>query len=375
MTVRATGTLRSISIPVPPANAMSLFSPYRVRDVTLRNRIAVSPMCQYSATDGNPGHWHLVHLGSRAVGGAGLVIAEATAVTAEGRISPYDTGLYTDHQIEHWKPITRFITEAGAVAAVQLAHAGRKASTAEPWAGGQPVGSASGGWSPVVAPSALAFDDRHQVPLALDLAGIHALVSAFRAAANRAVQAGFQALEIHAAHGYLLHAFLSPLSNHRTDEYGGSLHNRMRLLLQVVGAIREVWPERLPLFLRISATDWAEQGGWSLDDSIELARAVQPLGVDLIDVSSGGTLAKVRIPVAPGFQVPFAARIRQEAGIATGAVGLITAPAQAQQIIASGQADIVLLARELLRDPYWPYHAAKTLGHDMPAPQQYQRAW
>ncbi len=354
---------------------MSLFSPFRLRDITLRNRVAVSPMCQYSATDGNPSHWHLVHLGSRAVGGAGLVIAEATAVTAQGRISAHDTGLYADHQIEHWQPITRFIAEAGAVAAVQLAHAGRKASTAAPWAGGKPVDGAGGGWAPIVAPSALAFDDRHQLPHALDLAGIRTLIADFRAAAGRALLAGFQALEIHAAHGYLLHAFLSPLSNHRDDAYGGSLRNRMRLLLEVVGAVREVWPERLPLLLRISATDWAEHGGWTTEDCTELARAVRPLGVDLIDVSSGGTLARVRIPVAPGFQVAFAERIRREAGIATGAVGLITEPAQAQQIIASGQADIVLLARELLRDPYWPYHAAKALGHDMPAPPQYQRAW
>jgi len=375
MICNRTGTLRSESFTLPLANAMSIFSPYRLRDITLRNRIAVSPMCQYSAADGSPSHWHLVHLGSRAIGGAGLVIAEASAVSAEGRISPSDTGLYADRHIDDWSPITRFVTEAGAVPAIQLAHAGRKASTAVPWAGGKPIDSASGGWSPVIAPSALAFDDRHPVPVALDTAGIHKLIADFRAAAERAMHAGFQAIEIHAAHGYLLHAFLSPLSNSRTDEYGGSLQNRMRLILQVVGAIREVWPERLPLLLRISATDWADHGGWTVDDSVELARAVGPLGVDLIDVSSGGTLAKVRIPVAPGFQVPFAERIRKEANIATGAVGLITEPLQAQQIITGGQADVVLLARELLRDPYWPYHAAKTLGHDMPTPPQYQRAW
>ena len=357
-------------MPVP-----ALFQPLRLRDVHLRNRIAVSPMCQYSAVDGAPNAWHQVHLGSRAIGGAGLVIAEASAISAEGRISPADTGLYDDAQVEAWAPITRFIDEAGAVPAIQLAHAGRKASTAQPWVGGKPLSPAQGGWAPLLAPSALAFHDDHPVPQALDDAGIAGIVAAFRAAAVRALHAGFRVIEIHGAHGYLLHAFLSPLSNQRQDRYGGSLENRMRLVLDVVRAVREVWPERLPLLLRISATDWAETHGWTVEDSIELARAVQPLGVDLIDVSSGGSLAKVRIPVGPGFQVPFAARIRREAGIPTAAVGVITEAEQAQQIVAAGDADLVLLARELLRDPYWPYHAARQLGVEMTPPPQYQRAW
>lgn len=354
---------------------MTLFEPYTLRGVTLRNRIAVSPMCQYSAEDGSPGHWHLVHLGSRAIGGAGLVMAEASAVSAEGRISPADAGIYRDAHVEAWAPITRFIKEAGAVPAIQIAHAGRKASTDLPWRGGKPVDAAHGGWSPVLAPSALAFDPNHAVPQALDAAGIRQVIGDFRAAAVRALAAGFELLEIHGAHGYLLHEFLSPLSNQRSDDYGGSLENRMRLLLEVVQAVREVWPQRLPLLLRISATDWAEQGGWDIEQSIELARRVLPLGVDLIDVSSGGTLARVKIPVGPGFQVPFAARIRREAGIATGAVGLITEPQQAQNIIQSGEADLVFLARELLRDPYWPYHTARALGVQMPPPPQYARAW
>jgi 2,4-dienoyl-CoA reductase-like NADH-dependent reductase (Old Yellow Enzyme family) len=352
-----------------------LFEPYRLRDVTLRNRIAVSPMCQYSAIEGVPNAWHLVHLGSRAIGGAGLVIAEASAVGAEGRISPLDAGIYDDAQVEAWAPVTRFIDEAGAVPGIQIAHAGRKASTAAPWLGGKPIDASQGGWSPVVAPSAVAFHEAHPVPEALDEAGIARIVAAFRDAARRALAAGFKLVEIHGAHGYLLHEFLSPLSNRRTDRYGGSLENRMRVVLEVVRAVREVWPERLPLLLRISATDWAESGGWTIEDSVELARAVRPLGVDMIDVSSGGTLAKVRIPVAPGFQVPFAARIRRDASMPTAAVGLITEAQQAQDIVAKEEADLVLLARELLRDPYWPYHAAKQLGADIAAPPQYQRAW
>jgi 2,4-dienoyl-CoA reductase-like NADH-dependent reductase (Old Yellow Enzyme family) len=357
---------------------MNLFDPLKLRGVTLRNRIGVSPMCQYSAADGVPNHWHLVHLGSRAVGGAGLVMSEATAVSADGRISPADTGLYDDTQIDAWAPVTRFIVEAGAIPGVQLAHAGRKASTAVPWRGGAPLTPEQGGWTPVVAPSAVAFREGHMVPAALDQAGIDALIAAFRAAAQRALAAGFQLLEIHAAHGYLLHQFLSPLSNRRVDAYGGVFDKRTRIVREVVSAVREVWPERLPLLVRISATDWADdrtETGWTIDDSVALARQLRTLGVDLIDVSSGGSLPNARIPVAPGFQVPFAARIRREADIATAAVGLITEPHQAQAIIESGAADLVLLARELLRDPYWPYHASLALGRPLPAPDQYARAW
>ncbi|AXQ30189.1 NADH:flavin oxidoreductase/NADH oxidase [Solimonas sp. K1W22B-7] len=355
---------------------MKLFESFRLREVELRNRIAVSPMCQYSAQDGAPTNWHLVHLGSRAIGGAGLVIAEASAVLPEGRISPADAGIWNDRHVEAWAPIARFIAEAGAVPAIQLAHAGRKASTDLPWQGGKPLAPQDGGWSPIVGPSALAFEEGSATPQALDAAGIRTVVAGFRAAAARALAAGFRMVEIHAAHGYLLHAFLSPLSNQRTDEYGGSLDNRTRLLREVVAAIREVWPERLPLLLRISATDWAESGGWDIEQSVELARQVKPLGVDLVDVSSGGTLpTAARIPVGPGFQVPFAARIRREAGIATAAVGGIVDPAQAQQIVHNGEADMVLLARQMLRDPYWPYHAAKALRAEVAAPKQYGRAW
>lgn len=354
---------------------MNLFEPYPLRSLTLRNRIAVSPMCQYSADQGAPSHWHLVHLGSRAIGGAGLVMAEATAVTPEGRISPGDTGLYNDAHTAAWSPIAKFITEAGAVPGVQLAHAGRKASTDLPWQGGKPVTPEQGGWTPVLAPSALAFDEASPTPQEMTFDDIRSLIGAFRSAAARALAAGFQLIEVHGAHGYLLHEFLSPLSNHRKDDYGGSFRNRIRLLGEVLLAVREVWPEKLPLFLRISATDWAPGDGWEIEQSIELARFVKPLGVDLIDVSSGGMLPRVQIPVGPGFQVPFAARIRREAQIATGAVGVITDPAQAQQIVESGEADIVLLAREMLRDPYWPYHAAKALKIKLPGPKQYGRAW
>lgn len=355
---------------------MNLFDPLKLRDITLRNRIAVSPMCQYSCVDGLADDWHLVHLGSRAVGGAGLVIAEASAVSPEGRISPADAGLWNEKQTAAWAPVTAFIRQAGAVPAIQLAHAGRKASTARPWEGGKPIGVEAGGWSPVLGPSAIAFNELSQTPQALDVANIQRLVGDFRAAALRALDAGFQIVELHAAHGYLLHAFLSPLSNRRSDDYGGSFENRTRFLREVVAAVREVWPGRLPLFVRLSATDWADdQGGWDIAQSVELARQLKEMGVDLIDVSSAGTLAKGAIPVAPGFQVPFAARIRREAGIATGAVGLITEPLQAQQIVEGGDADLVLLARGLLRDPYWPYHAAKALGAEIAAPPQYQRAW
>jgi 2,4-dienoyl-CoA reductase-like NADH-dependent reductase (Old Yellow Enzyme family) len=351
-----------------------LFQPLTQRDITFRNRLAVSPMCQYSARDGLPDDWHLVHLGSRAVGGAAAVIAEATAVSPEGRISPADTGLWNEAQTAAWARINRFIREQGAVPAVQLAHAGRKASTDAPWRGGGAVGPEDGGWIPV-APSALPFDDASPMPEALEPAGIAQVVEDFAAATWRALDAGFELVEIHAAHGYLLHEFLSPLSNHRQDQYGGSFENRIRLVLEVVDAVRAAWPERLPLWLRISATDWMEGEGWDIGQSIALAERVKGRGVDLIDVSSGGTVPNARIPVQPGYQVPFACRIRREAGIATGAVGLLTEPAQVERIVADGEADMVLLARELLRDPYFPRRAAHALGAGLKPPPQYGRAW
>ncbi|AND68750.1 oxidoreductase [Dyella thiooxydans] len=352
---------------------MSLFEPLQQRSLTLRNRLVVAPMCQYSASDGLPDTWHLVHLGSRAVGGASLVISEATAVSAEGRISPGDVGLWNEAQQCAWAPITAFIRAQGALAGVQLAHAGRKASAQRPWEGGGPLGIDEGAW-PTVAPSALPFDTGWHVPAALDEAGIAKVIGDFRTAARRALDAGFQLVEVHAAHGYLLHQFLSPLSNRRSDGYGGSFENRTRLVREVVAAIREVWPEALPVWLRISATDWVE-GGWDIEQSVALARQVRELGVDLIDVSSGGLVPGVRIPLEPGYQVPFARRIRAEAGIATGAVGLITEPEQAAAIVADGAADVVLQARESLRDPYFPRRAAKALGASIDVPLQYQRAW
>ncbi|HUH56691.1 MAG TPA: NADH:flavin oxidoreductase/NADH oxidase [Rhodanobacter sp.] len=356
---------------------MNLFDPLTQRSLTLRNRLVISPMCQYSATDGLPDGWHLVHLGSRAVGGAAVVIAEATAVSAQGRISPGDTGLWNDTQREAWRPIARFIKAHGAVAGVQLAHAGRKASAQRPWEGGGPLPMGQGDWL-TVAPSALPFDAGWPAPQALDSAAIRALIDDFRAAAQRALVAGFELVELHAAHGYLLHQFLSPLSNHRTDEYGGSFDNRSRIVREVITAVREVWPDRLPLWLRLSATDWAPADGprgWDIEQSVQLAQQVKALGVDLIDVSSGGLLPHVKVPVRPGYQVPFAARIRAETGVATGAVGLITTAAQAAQIVASGEADVVLMARESLRDPYFPLRAAQELGVQIDVPLQYQRAW
>lgn len=351
-----------------------LFDPLTQRDVTFRNRIMVSPMCQYSSRDGVPDDWHLVHLGSRAVGGAAAVIAEATAVSPEGRISPADTGLWNDVQAQAWAPIVRFIDGQGAVAGVQLAHAGRKASTDAPWRGGGAVAPEQGGWTPV-APSALAFDADSPVPDALDAAGIAKVIEDFVAATRRALDAGFQLVELHAAHGYLLHQFLSPLSNRRNDDYGGSFDNRIRLVLEVIDAVRAIWPERLPLWLRISATDWVDGQGWDIEQSIALARLVGERGVDLIDVSSGGAVANAKIPLQPGYQVPFACRIRREAGIATGAVGLLTAPDQVERIITENEADVVLLARELLRDPYFPRRAAHALGAELTPPVQYGRAW
>jgi 2,4-dienoyl-CoA reductase-like NADH-dependent reductase (Old Yellow Enzyme family) len=349
-----------------------LLSPLPLREVTLRNRIAVSPMCQYSAEGGIPTDWHFVHLGSRAVGGAGLVMAEASAVTAEGRISPADTGIWSDAQADAWARIARFVAEQGAVAGIQLAHAGRKASTDAPWRGGRPLPEGEGGWQPV-APSPLQFAAGYAVPRELDGDDIERVVGAFRDAAWRAERAGFQLVEIHMAHGYLLHQFLSPLSNHRTDEYGGSLDNRMRLPLAVARAVREAFPVDRPVFARISATDWV-QGGWDLEQAVELARALGGHNVDLVDCSSGGSAPDAKVPLGPGYQVPFAAEIRERARVATGAVGMITEPAQAEAIVASGQADIVFLAREMLRDPYWPFRAARELGAPIEWPQQYLRA-
>ncbi|MGB7848778.1 MAG: NADH:flavin oxidoreductase/NADH oxidase [Candidatus Acidiferrum sp.] len=352
---------------------MNLFTPFRLRGTELKNRIAVSPMCEYSANDGHPGTWHLVHLGSRAVGGAALVMAEATSVQAVGRISPADTGLYLDSHVEAWRPIVEFIREQGAAAGIQLAHAGRKASTAVPWLGGAPLSINAGGWEPL-APSAIPFDTGYNLPKELSAGEIDQIVADFATAARRALRAGFQVAEIHAAHGYLLQEFCSLLSNHRADEYGGSFENRIRLLLRVTKAVREIWPEQQPLFVRISATDWKEDG-WEIQQSVELCRRLKGLGVDLVDVSSGGIVPGLRIPVGPGYQVGFAATIRRESSIATGCVGMITDPAQAETIIATGQADIVLLAREMLRDPYWPRHAAQALGVKIKPPVQYERAW
>ncbi|OOG66013.1 oxidoreductase [Rhodanobacter sp. B04] len=353
---------------------MNLFEPLAQRGLNLRNRLVVSPMCQYSAVDGMPNEWHTVHLGSRAVGGAAVVIAEATAVSAQGRISPQDTGLWNQAQQDAWQPIARFIKAEGAIAGVQLAHAGRKASTLRPWEGHGPVPAGQGDWL-TVAPSALPFDAGWNVPHALDEAGIQAVIADFRAAAQRALAAGFELIELHAAHGYLLHQFLSPLSNRREDAYGGSFENRSRLVREVIAAVREVWPAELPLWLRISATDWADAGGWDIEQSVQLAAQVKQLGVDLIDVSSGGLLPHVTIPLKPGYQVPFAARIRREAGIATGAVGLITTAQHAADIVANGEADVVLIARESLRDPYFPRRAAQLLDAKIEVPIQYRRAW
>ena len=352
---------------------MKLFSPFRMREIELKNRIVVSPMCEYSAKDGHPQAWHLVHLGSRAIGGASLVFTEASAVEERGRISAADTGIYEDAHMASWRPIAEFIRSHGAVPGMQIAHAGRKASTAPPWTGGKPVSVEDGGWQPV-APSALAFDSGYTVPHELSTGEIGEIVGAFRKSAERALAAGFEVLEIHAAHGYLLHQFLSPLSNARTDEYGGAFENRVHIVKQVVRGVREVWPERLPLFVRVSATDWKE-GGWDLAQTIDLARQLKPLGVDLMDVSSGGAVPGVTIPLGPGYQTGFAQAIRTEAGIATGAVGMISEAVQAETILATQQADMVFLARELLRDPYWPRRAAKALDVKIKAPVQYERAW
>ena len=350
-----------------------LFDPLVIRSVTFANRVFVSPMCQYSSDNGYANEWHLVHLGSRAVGGAGLVLAEATAVLPEGRISPQDLGIWDDGQIEMLKRIVTFVHEQGSVAGIQLAHAGRKASTSRPWEGHDAVPESSGGWKKVVAPTALPFSETYPMPLELTREGIAEVVTAFAAAARRTCQAGFRVVEIHAAHGYLIHEFLSPLSNKREDSYGGSFENRTRLCREIARAVRAAWPNELPVFARISATDWVE-GGWTLDESVKLAAGLKEIGVDLIDCSSGGNVPHAEIPVGPGYQVAFAERIRREAGILAGAVGMITSPIQAEDIIRSGQADAVLMARELLRDPYWPLRAARELGQAIAWPVQYLRA-
>ncbi len=378
---------RSSACPVPNAKCLvpkaaatrstldvmpHLFDPLQVRSLVFANRVFVSPMCEYSSIDGFSTDWHLVHLGSRAVGGASLVLTEATAVSADGRISPQDLGLYDDGHIDGLSRIVRFIHEQRSAAGIQLAHAGRKGSTGRPWEGGLAVAPDRGGWTPV-GPTDEPFSDRAPVPRALSSQDLPAIVRAFRDAAVRAREAEFDVVEIHAAHGYLLHQFLSPLVNTRTDAYGGSFDNRARLCLDVVGAVREVWPDRLPVFVRISATDW-KAGGWDLDQSVELARRLRAKGVDVIDCSSGGAVRDQKIVLGPGYQVPFAERIRREAAVATAAVGLITEPAQADRIVSDGQADAVLLARGMLRDPYWPLHAAETLGQAVAWPPQYLRA-
>jgi 2,4-dienoyl-CoA reductase-like NADH-dependent reductase (Old Yellow Enzyme family) len=349
-----------------------LFAPFQLRSVTFPNRIGVSPMCQYSSEDGYATDWHMVHLGSRAQGGAGLVTLEASAVLPEGRISSADLGIWKDDHIPALGRIAKFIRSQGARAGIQLAHAGRKGSMTAPFAGERLLTAEEGAWTPV-APSAIAFSPAYAVPQALDQSGIDAIIAAFAHATHRALDAGFDLVEIHSAHGYLLHEFLSPLANQRTDSYGGSFENRIRFLLQVVDTVRSAWPPHLPLSVRISATDWA-QGGWTIDDSVELSRALRNHGVDLVDVSSGGMVPHAQIPLAPGYQVPFAARIRTEAAIPTAAVGMITTPTQANAVIESGEADFVFLAREMLRDPYWPLHAAIALSEPATWPKQYLRA-
>jgi 2,4-dienoyl-CoA reductase-like NADH-dependent reductase (Old Yellow Enzyme family) len=350
-----------------------LFDPLPLKSITLRNRIGVSPMCQYSYTDGLSNDWQVIHLGARAAGGAGLIIAEATAVEARGRITPHDVGLWRDDQIEPLRRVTRVIKENGAVAGVQLAHAGRKASTHRPWDGGKPVPMEDGGWQ-VVGASPIPFAEGYQAPHELGRDEIRGIQTAFQQAAVRALEAGFELAEIHGAHGYLLHSFYSPLSNKRTDEYGGSFDNRIRFLMETVAAVRSVWPDRLPLIVRISGTDWAE-GGWTVEESVELGKRLKAAGVDLVDCSSGGNDPTPRIPTGPGYQVPIAEAVRRGAGISTAAVGLITAPVQAEEIIHNERADLVLLGREMLRDPYWALHAAPLLKQAGPVPAQYLRAF
>jgi 2,4-dienoyl-CoA reductase-like NADH-dependent reductase (Old Yellow Enzyme family) len=351
---------------------MKLFSPFQLRQKKFKNRIFVSPMCQYSSEDGMPNDWHLVHLGSRAVGGAALVTVEATAVSPEGRISPWDSGIWSDKHAGAFQRITAFVKAQGCIPGIQLAHAGRKASIDVPWRGDELLAPDKGGWQPM-APSSVPFQDRSPVPAEMTLQDVEKVISQFRTAAQRSLQAGFEVLELHMAHGYLLHEFLSPLSNRRKDDFGGPLENRERFPLKVAAKVREVWPESLPLFVRISCTDWAEDG-WDLGQSIDFCRRLKGVGVDLIDCSSGGLVPDVVIPVGPGYQTPFAAAIRREVGIPTGAVGFITEPVQAEQILATDQADAIIMAREMLRHPYWPLHAARALKVDIPWPNQYKRA-
>jgi len=351
---------------------VQIFDELPIRGLTLSNRIVVSPMCQYCSTDGFANDWHLVHLGSRAVGGAGLVFAEATAVSPEGRISAQDLGIWKDEHIEFLARIAKFIREQKVIAGIQIAHAGRKASTPRPWEGTGTVPPSKGGWAPVAA-SELPFDDKHAMPTALDHAGISKVIQDFASATRRAADAGFQVLEIHAAHGYLIHQFLSPLTNQRFDSYGGSFESRTRFLREIVEAVRQVWPEQNPLFVRISATDWAEEA-WDVDQSIALAEQLGPLGVDVIDCSSGGIAPGIKIPISPGYQAPFSKQIRDATGILTAAVGLIDTPNLADEILDRGEADLVVLARELLRHPYWPLEAAKHFGFRVPWPVQYLRA-
>lgn len=351
----------------------ALFSPFTLRSLTLRNRIGVSPMCQYSSENGFANDWHLVHLGALATGGSGLIFTEATAVLPAGRINSHDLGIWDDAHIANLQRITSFVRAHGAAVGIQLAHAGRKASTQRPWEGSGMVSPGDGGWSDVVAPSAVPFSDTYPQPQALSKTGIADVVEAFANAARRALKAGFQVAEIHAAHGYLLHEFLSPLSNQRDDEYGGSFDNRARLTMEVTGAVRAVWPDELPMFVRLSATDWIDDG-WDVDQSVRLASQLKSIGVDVIDCSSGGLAPHQRIAAGPGYQVPFAARIKREAHISTAAVGLITEPAQAESIVANGEADMVLMAREMLRNPHWPLMAAHALGAAAPWPAQYERA-
>ncbi|MEU0179199.1 NADH:flavin oxidoreductase/NADH oxidase [Streptomyces massasporeus] len=356
----------------------ALFEPYTLRELTIPNRVWMPPMCQYSAAPegpetGVPTDWHFAHYAARATGGTGLIIVEATAVSAQGRISPYDLGIWNDTQVEAFRRITRFLTAQGTVPAIQLAHAGRKASTDRPWKGGAPVGPDAHGWDSV-APSPLAFDDRHPAPAELTVDQIEDVVEQFAAAARRALAAGFEVAEIHGAHGYLINEFLSPHSNHRTDAYGGSYENRTRFALEVVDAVREVWPDDKPLFFRVSATDWLEDGGWTADDTVRFAADLRAHGIDLLDVSTGGNASGVRIPTGPGYQVPFAARVKNETALPVAAVGLITDVEQAEKILANGEADAVLLGRELLRNPSWARHAARELGGEVRVPDQYHRS-
>jgi 2,4-dienoyl-CoA reductase-like NADH-dependent reductase (Old Yellow Enzyme family) len=351
---------------------IELFRPLKIRQIELKNRIAVSPMCQYSSRDGFANEWHMVHLGSRAVGGAALVMTEATAVSPEGRISIDDLGIWKDEHIDYLKKITDFILQQNSVPGIQLAHAGRKSSRTSPWNGDRVLSIEEGGWE-TVAPSAIPFSEDTAIPVELSKEGIGKVVSDFKSAAIRALKAGFRVAEIHGAHGYLMHEFMSPLTNQRKDEYGGSFENRIRLLMEVVAAIRSVWPDEYPVFVRISSIDWRNDG-WTLDESVDLAALLKKNGVDLLDCSSGGAVPGLEIKPGPGYQVQFAEEIRRKTGIMTGAVGIITTPAQAEEILSSGQADIVSLAREFLRDPYFPLHAAMALGVDVPWPVQYERA-